>query len=459
MVSPVPPTSTSTPPTRRAVRAGAGVLACATAAAGLLLVTPTPATAADGADGAGSGWWYDALVVAEAHQETRGEGASVLLVDGSIDTSVPELKDAGIELTTGCDDRPLESVSVPDAEHATWMAALIKGTGEGAGGPGIAGIAPEADLTYFSLDIDPSVEGVACKSLAIPFLEDLVADIEGGPILSLSVGNLAIGWDDFQDVVEEAGGVAVASAGDYNDSVNKSMMDFPAAHAGWVAVLALDEQAAPWDANPLPYRSLGKYRGYPTISAPGVGVPGFTWKGDRLVSGEPQDGTSPATAIVSGALALVRSKYPEATGNQLIQHLIHFDTDPEKFAYSDELGFGVVSLRNMLANDPTGWPDENPLMMGNPQRVVERFPMSTYDASGDEEADAGARSEDDGQTTAEATSEATGTPDRAPDGGGASALPWLLGGGLAVLLAAGGVVLARRGGGSSSATGATRTNE
>jgi hypothetical protein len=158
---------------------------------------------------------------------------------------------------------------------------------------------------------------------------------------------------------------------------------------------------------------------------------------------------------VAGALALVKSKYPEATGNQLIQHLIHFDTDPESYAYSDDLGFGVISLRNMLANDPTGWPDVNPLMVGNPRRVIEKFPMSVYGQSDEERptADAGTSGEDTGG--GDTTAEASGTPAQAADGG-SSVLPWLLGGTLAALVAVAGVVLARR---FRSSGSTTRTHE
>ena len=47
-------------------------------------------------------------------------------------------------------------------------------------------------------------------------------------------------------------------------------------------------------------------------------MPGRGW-----VSGSDRTGTSDAAPIVAGALALVKSKYPDATGNQLIQQLIH----------------------------------------------------------------------------------------------------------------------------------------
>lgn len=425
-------------------RTAAGVLASVLVLLPGALGTVAPASAAPASDA----WWYDALGVGDVHKDTRGAGATVLLVDGTIDTSVPDLADTGIELTQDCRAEPMESYTEPDAEHGTWMAALIKGSGSGP--QGIAGVAPEADLKYFTLDLDPYSDGIACKSSALPLLEDLVESVEGGPILSLSVGNLAFGWDDFQDVVEKSGGVAVASAGDYTDAVGgEGMMDLPAGFAGYVAVLALDEKAQPWRDNPLPYKVLGKYRGYPTIAAPGVDIPGYTWRGNRFVAGEPQEGTSPATALVAGSLALVRAKYPEATGNQLIQHMIHFDQTPGNFTYDDAYGFGIISLRNMMANDPTLWPDVNPLLEGNPKRVLQKFPSSIYgdgaeaedpDAAGPEQSE----QESDPASAEDSATDAAGATEESGSGSG-SVLPWVAGGVVVLLIAAGATVLARRG--------------
>lgn len=445
----MPLTSPSASPRRpRALRrVAAGALACAVAA--VPGVSSAAAPTANGASGSGSsdGWWYDALGVADMHRETKGEGAEVLLVDGSIDTSVPELTDVGIELRKTCSDLPLESTTVPDAEHGTWMAALIAGTGAAGG---IAGIAPDADLTYFSLDVDPDSPGIACKDAAIPRLEQVIAERDRGPILSLSVGNLAIGWDDFQDTLEDAGGVAVAAAGDYTDAVGgQGQMDLPAGFPGYVAVLALDEQARPWQYNPLPYQDGKRYLGYPTISAPGVDIPGFRWQGSKFVPDEGLAGTSPATALVAGSLALVRAKYPEATGNQLIQHLIHFDQSPEDFTYDDAYGFGVISLRNMMNNDPTFWPDVNPLLEGNPRRVVKKFPSSIYGdamdaaAAADQETGPAEGIADQPEASTDASTEASAEAGTDEDEGG-SALPWVVGGAVVLLLAAGAAVLARR---------------
>ena len=74
---------------------------------------------------------------------------------------------------------------------------------------------------------------------------------------------------------------------------------------------------------------------------------------------------SNATPIVAGFLALVKQKYPKATGNQLIQTLIHntgAGSHKPVFDASNKLGYGIVSITSMLAVDPTTYPDVNPLV-------------------------------------------------------------------------------------------------
>lgn len=423
---------------RRACAAGV----CATA---LAAATTTGAQAAGGrADPGLPGWWYDALVVKEAHEETTGEGATVIMADGAIDTGVPELRGADLTLREDCAGEPTVPDTRSEAQHGTTMAALVVGTGRGngPGGRGVAGIAPGAHLDYHSLDTSDG-PGIGCEDGILPHLAESVRRAGSGPIVSWSLGGMALGYREAQRDVERAGGVWVAAAGDRFDAGTRGQIDLPAGLPGFVAVLALDADARPADLNPGRTVIDGVELGYPTISAPGVDIPGVQWAGGSWRSGVPQTGTSHATAIVAGALALVKSKYPEATGNQLIQHLIHFDTDPESFTWSEDRGFGVVSLRSMLAHDPTGWPDVNPLRVDDPdhpsgirqpEQVLEAFPMSLHDPERDEVGD-----------TADEDVAPAAAGDVAGDGAGVPpTLAWVGGGLAAVALLGGAAALARR---------------
>ena len=102
------------------------------------------------------------------------------------------------------------------------------------------------------------------------------------------------------------------------------------------------------------------------VAGPGVGILNQGGSEDqKWESQSTASGTSYATPVVSGFLALVKQKYPKATGNQLIQTLIHNtgagDHKPV-FDASNKLGYGIVSITSMLAVDPTTYPDVNPLV-------------------------------------------------------------------------------------------------
>jgi hypothetical protein len=77
----------------------------------------------------------------------------------------------------------------------------------------------------------------------------------------------------------------------------------------------------------------------------------------------PAPGNRPA--LVAGILASAAQKYPEATGNQLIQSLVH-NTGPDdhELSYDPENGFGygIASLSHVLREDPAQYDDENPLL-------------------------------------------------------------------------------------------------
>jgi subtilisin family serine protease len=101
------------------------------------------------------------------------------------------------------------------------------------------------------------------------------------------------------------------------------------------------------------------------IAAPGVGMTaqggqhGQSWETQTI-----QSGTSNATPFTAGVLAAVWSKYPEASGNQLIQSLIrNTGLEDHELARDDSLGYGIISLRHMLQEDPTRYDDVNPLII------------------------------------------------------------------------------------------------
>lgn len=205
-----------------------------------------------------------------------------------------------------------------------------------------------------------------------------------------------------------------------------------------------------WEFNPRPVRSF--VNANPIITAPGVDVTGIRWvPGSGWQSGQSRTGTSDAAPVVAGALALVKAKYPDATGNQLIQQLIH-STASGRYAWDRTYGFGLLSMSKMLASDPTGWPDVNPLLKG-PRRALADFPMSsrTAGSAGEPSASAAGTS-----SSPSAGADRDTKPSAAStEGGGVPVWVWPLG--AVVLLGAAGAGIAAHNRGSRSTTsGRTR---
>ena len=89
---------------------------------------------------------------------------------------------------------------------------------------------------------------------------------------------------------------------------------------------------------------------------------------EQLMAGTlvPSDGgTSTAAAVLSSYLALAMQKWPDATGNQILQSLVRNTKegkgkptiDPER-----KRGFGEVDLNALLTVDPTQYKDVNPIL-------------------------------------------------------------------------------------------------
>lgn len=365
-----------TPGVRKAAACCAGWLLAAT-----VLAAPTASAAPVGHDAKGlDAWWYDAMRLSRAHDESTGQGVKIAVIDEAIDPKAPELRGAHVTLGKDCKGERVKPASGAKADHGTAVTTLISGTGHGTGpgGLGIRGVAPDADVTFYATDTDPGDAFVDCDTSV--YTADLMSlALRGHPdIISTSLG---LGYTPpMRKVLARAiaqGVVVVAATGDRTrPSVKGFPMEFPAARPGVVAVNAGDKRGRAWVNNPPPVHSF--VDGNPVITAPGVDVTNIRYvEGRGWVSGQPRTGTSDATPIVAGALALVKSKYPEATGNQLIQQLIHNASG--KYAWDRYYGFGLVSVTKLLAQDPTRWPDTNPLLNG-PRRALRDFPMSAYGA-------------------------------------------------------------------------------
>lgn len=406
--------------TRRAAR----LVTAAVAAFGLVVGSASVAQAAE----PGTNWWYDAFGVPEAQAAGwTGAGVKIAVIDGQINTELPVF--AGTHLTV--DKDPLcEGGSVTttapnpsnEVAHGSNVTALLVGNGTGKGQ--VRGIAPDADVTFYGYGYDgDSGPGTACILDTLPDgltvfgegIERAVAD--GARVISISQGTSNTTEGDAAVIADAlAKGVVIVAA--TPNSMNDDELKWLWSFNGVVAVNAFDK-----DGNLQPDQEVsGQKVAWPetTVVAPGVGLPSVDWGStEHVVSG-----SSFATPLTAGVLALTMQKYPGATGNQVVQSLIH-NTTPDDHALSrdDTVGYGPVSLRHLLRVNPSQYPDENPLL-----------DKASGVPSAEQVAKAGAASS---PSTSPSASAAAPLPDHADDSGsGVPTWVWLVAGaGVLVVLA------------------------
>ncbi len=363
------------------------------------------------------GWWYDAIGVANAHKQATGKGVTVAMWDFKFAGGARELEGQDVVLRAYCDRTKVRPNGRYEGEHGTSMASLIVGNGRGTGpgGAGIGGVAPDSRVLFYGMNpspVDPEPERFSgCDGYRAGWQVD-DALRRGATVFNFSVTGFGGGYLEKALLKATTTGkaVVVASAGEYEAGA-LSGVGYPAGTPGFVAVNAVDDQAKAWKRNPLTNRSGAPLRDitsrFVVVSAPGVQTPVLRLVDGRWKSGVPTDGTSQAAAIVSGMVALVREKYPDATGNQLVQHLIH-NTGRTSYGWDRYYGFGIPNLKEMLAEDPAGWPDVNPLLKG-PKAALEDFPDSVYQ-------DPASQDEDPSVSSSPAASSSSAQPDSQSDG-------------------------------------------
>ncbi|WP_030483920.1 S8 family peptidase [Nocardioides aequoreus] len=434
---------------RGAVAAGASILALTTAPA---------ATAADAnPDGAGvQSWWYNAMNVEEVHQEATGEGVVVAVVDSHVNPDVPDLQGADVTIRPGCEGTRTPVLTDSRADHGTAMTTLIAGQGQGnaAEGRGVVGVAPDAEVRFYSLETDPDNDEVDCDEFETGKMIVRAAR-DGADVINLSFDGYTSLIDPYVKRAIRMGAVVVAAAGERDSEYDT--MRYPATVRGVVAVLAADSDGKPWKDNPgiLDWEaSARKSRGIgdPTLLAPGVNTlaGGYRAGTSEWVSGGSRTGTSGAAALTSGAFAVLKSRYPEATGNQLVQAMIHHveDGEVQPLTWDEQVGYGLLNLQNAMLLDPRGYPDVNPLQEETPMASVERF-SDVYDEARATETGAAegedASSEEsaaDPETADTGTTDEPAGDDEATQGPPMGAL--LAGGGIALVVLGAAAVAARR---------------
>ncbi|MER7005511.1 S8 family serine peptidase [Dactylosporangium sp. NPDC000555] len=319
-------------------------------AAALAMMAATPMVAAPAASAQtmrDRQWYLTTLDVAAAQKITQGEGVIVAVLDSGIGEH-PDLDGqalAGISYLS--DDNSMAD----DSGHGSGMAGLI--VAKGGDADHLLGIAPQAKVisvrtmtgsapgtwTYIPETIRWAVDHGA-----------KVINISGGGRVEAG-GRWAVQYALDHDVL------VVASTGDAKEFPGRTAVLEPASFPGVLAVTAVDRDGKVWD---------GALHGPQTVlAAPGVDIPMVSAAGGGRVVGyyESTNGTGNAAAIVSGAAALIRAKYPQLPVKDVVQRLIATADDAGAPGRDPEYGYGRLNLVKALTADvaPVA---ANPLLSG-----------------------------------------------------------------------------------------------
>lgn len=340
--------------------------------AGLLLASGTSQVAS--ADDEDALWYFDWFLVQDAHDAgVTGEGVTIAVIDSPINVELPTLADADIRPQGPvCVDKqgnglPRTSTDFDIAAHGTGVVSYLVGSGKGyPGQTGVKGIAPGATVLTFPVaveDNDRDCSGSMVEEGMLYTWGEFESPREmttyhevgkamgeaidaGADIISVSLGMADLGLLPYEMARAVREGVIVVAS----VPTKVGAADRPASLNGVVSVNMM-----------TPTEEVDFYE-LTDVVAPGgdllfQGSDG-DWERQRLASG-----TSYATPIVAGNLALAMQKYPDATPNQLIQSLIHNTGDqPHDLHFDPTYGYGVVITDVFVNADPTIYPDVNPLV-------------------------------------------------------------------------------------------------
>src|ERR1700761_315304 len=307
-------------------------------------------------------WAQQALSFASVWPLTRGAGVTVAVVDSGVDAN-PQF---GTRIIEGFDLAPA-SVGVPAGAdcvgHGTSVASIIAAAP--VAGISFTGVAPAARILSIKVTDSDSFPG----ALAAQAIRAAVA--AGAQVVNLSLATTvstpalasAVRFAEASDVV------VVAAAGNDNPDGGSGPF-YPAAYPGVLSVgaVAADGSRASFSDTRTPV----------SVTAPGVDVtaayPGVFPKAYNPAS----NGTSFATAFVSGVVALVRSAHPGLTQSQVAARIEATANGPA----GPGTGHGLVNpVQAVTAVLPAGVPGSSPPARSPAQIQIDRAPHPDHAAA------------------------------------------------------------------------------
>ncbi|MFG3657806.1 type VII secretion-associated serine protease mycosin [Streptomyces sp. NPDC047706] len=296
----------------------------------------------------GRPWSLQRVLLDELWSRSTGEGVRVAVVDTGVDVTNPQLRDA-VDAKAGINvlpknlkdengdpiERGKENGTSDAVGHGTKVAGII--AARPATGTGFVGLAPDATIIPIQQN---DAEGHGDTGTLATAIRHAIEAKAGVINISQDTSDAAKPDPDLERAINEAIDrdiVVVASAG--NDGVGGNVKrTYPASYAGVLAVAASDRNNE--------RASFSQSGDFVDVAAPGVDMISTVPKGGHCSD----SGTSFAAPYVAGVVALVRSKHPDWTAQQIVAQIEQ--TAERTIAGHDRLvGWGVVDPVRALTED------------------------------------------------------------------------------------------------------------
>ena len=295
-------------------------------------------------------YWLDQFGFTGAWDSSQGEGVKVAVIDTGIDATHPSLRGSVVGGTdvSGLGSSDGLTLVGKSNYHGTMVASILAGRGSFEDeSSGVIGTAPKAQLLSVSMAF-----GVSGLDTDSQIAKGIIWAVDNGAkVINLSLTRNSVSWPKIWDeaflYAFENDVVIVAAVGNLADGTEQ--VSAPATIPGVIAVAGVDRELNP--------SALSSVKGF-TI--------GVTAPSEDLVAAYPGgeyrlwSGTSAATPIVSGLVAMIRSMYPEMDSANVVNRVIQSARKVGFEGYSNSFGHGIIDAESaVLAEIPEV--SENPL--------------------------------------------------------------------------------------------------
>jgi subtilisin family serine protease len=284
-------------------------------------------------------YWLDQYGIRSAWTTTEGKGITIAVIDTGVDGAVSDLAGA---VTGGVDysgqgssngQKPVGDAS--ERNHGTMVASLAAGRGSGTSG--LIGVAPQASILSISIGF-----GAAATNSDDQIAEAVTWAVDhGANVINMSLTRNTLAWPESWDkaflYAMQHNVVIVAAAGNRGSGTDE--VGAPATMPGVLTVAGVDRnEKASVDA-----------------SAQGITI-GVSAPSEQLLGAVPTggyvqwEGTSGATPIVAGVVALVMAAHPGISGANAINRVVSTATDAGAKGVDPIYGYGLVNAAAAVRN-------------------------------------------------------------------------------------------------------------